>query len=189
MLLRSFAALLALAIAPLAVRAADEVNPYKDAKVGDYVKYTIKGKAGPIPLDGTLTQIVTAKTDKQVTIKFSGKLGDTDLPEQEEKIDLTKPFDPTKAGQLPIGGDAKIEKLKEGKEKIKVNGKEYDCAWTTYKFTAKLMNIDFAGEIKAWTAKDLPAGMVKMTMTGNVLMQDVNMTMELAETGNMKKKD
>ena len=50
-----------------------------------------------------------------------------DIPGQEQKIDLTKPFDPTKGGGVcRPGTDVKVEKGKEGKEKIKVNGKEYD---------------------------------------------------------------
>jgi hypothetical protein len=191
MLLRSLAAFAALAALPLVVRAADEENPYKNAKVGDYATYKVKIKAGPIAQDGTITQTVTAKSDKQVTIKVSGKLGDVALPEHEEKIDLTKPYDPTKGGggAIPGGGEAKVEKQKEGKEKVKVGDKEYDAVWTTYKFTAKLMDIPIEGDIKAWTAKDVPSGMVKMNMNATFFQNEMTITMELAETGNKPKKD
>jgi hypothetical protein len=189
MLFRSLAAALALAVAPLGAFAADEENPYKNAKVGDFVKYNVKFSAGPIAQEGTITQTVTAKSDKEVTVKITGKLGETTLPEQEQKIDLTKPFDPTKAGSIPGGGDAKIEKQKEGKEKVKVGNKEYDTAWTTYKFTAKVMGFDIDGDIKSWTSKEVPAGMVKMDMTANFAKNEMKMTMELAETGNKKPKD
>jgi len=191
MLLRSLVALMALAIAPFAIRAADDDNPYKNAKVGDYVKYTLSTKVGPFAQDGTVTQTVTAVTDKEVTVKATMKIGETEVPIPETKIDLTKPFDPTKAGggNIPGGGDAKIEKLKEGKEKIKVGGKEYDCVWTTYKFTAKAMGIEIEGDMKAWTSKDVPAGMVKMTMNATFAKNDMVMTMEISEYGNMKKKD
>src|SRR5215208_891633 len=118
-MLRSFVAVLVLAVAPIAVRAADEENPYKNAKVGDYATYTITTKAAGQTIDGTLTQTVTAKTDKEVTVKGAMvfKLGGKEqkFPEQEEKIDLTKPYDPTKGGgaNLPGGGEIKAEKDKD----------------------------------------------------------------------------
>ena len=94
-MLRLFVVALALFVAPLAVRAADEENPYKNAKAGDYAVYVMKSKFG----DATMTQTVTAKTDKEATVKVAmvanvnGK--EFKLPEQEMKIDLTKPYDPT----------------------------------------------------------------------------------------------
>ena len=190
-MLRSFVAVLVLAVAPVAARAADEENPVKNAKVGDYATYTITTKAGGQTIDGTLTQTVTAKTDKEATVKgvmvfmLGGK--EQKFPEQEEKIDLSKPYDPTKGGgaNLPGGGEIKAEKDKDGKEKIKVNGKEYDTTWTTYKVKIKVMNQEIAGDMKAWMTKDLP-GMVKMTMTADFAGQKIEMTTELKETGNKK---
>ena len=190
-MLRSFVAVLVLAVAPVAARAAEEENPYKNAKVGDFATYTMTTTVMGITIDGTITQTVTKKDDKEATIKITGvvKFGGNEMkfPEQEQKIDLTKPFDPTKGGaNLPGGADAKIEKGKEGKEKIKVAGKEYDATWTEYKVKAKVMNQDIDANIKAWTAKDVPTGMVKMTMTADLGGQKMEMTMELKETGNNK---
>src|SRR5688572_19159492 len=108
---RLFACALALAFAPWAA-AADEENPYKKAKVGDYANYKMTTKFGGMTLEGTLTQSVTAKSDKEVTIKVTGKVNGMDIPAQEQKIDLTKPYDPAKTA-LPPGTDAKIEKLKD----------------------------------------------------------------------------
>jgi hypothetical protein len=191
-MLRSFVAVLVLAVAPVAARAADEENPYKNAKVGDYATYTITTKAAGQTIDGTLTQTVTAKTDKEATVKgvMVFNLGGKEMkfPEQEEKIDLTKPYDPTKGGgaNLPGGaGEIKAEKDKDGKEKIKVNDKEYDTTWTSYKVKIKAGGQEIAGDMKAWMTKDMP-GMVKMTMTADFMGQKIEMTTELKETGNKK---
>jgi hypothetical protein len=186
---RSFLAVLVLAAAPsVALRAADEENPLKSAKVGDYATYTLSTTVMGIAIDGTITQTVTKKDDKEATVKTTGvmKFGGNEMkiPEQEEKVDLSKPLDPTKGAKLPGGAEAKVEKGKEGKEKIKVNGKEYDTTWTEYKVKAKVMNQDIEANVKAWMAKGIPTGMVKMTMNADLGGQKMEMTMELKETGN-----
>ena len=187
-MLRSFVAVVALAVAPVAVRAADEENPYKNAKVGDYSTYTTTTEIGKFNVSGTVTQKVIKKDDKEATIEMLATLefggNKKDLPAQTQKIDLTKPFDPTKGTALPGGGEAKIEKGKEGKEKIKVGGKEYDCTWTNYKVKAKFMNQDIDADMKVWIAKEIPTGVAKMTLTTDLGGQKMQMTMELKETGN-----
>src|SRR4029078_4600563 len=101
------------------------------------------------------------KTEKEATLKVTGSFEvggmKMDIPAQEQKIDLTKPFDPTKVGGggPPGGGEANIEKGKEGKEKIKVGNKEYDTTWTTYKVKAKANNMEINADVKAWMAKDV----------------------------------
>jgi hypothetical protein len=192
-MIRTFIAFVALAVAPVAARAADEENPYKNAKVGDYATYKMDTKVAGISVSGTITQSVTKKDDKEATIEVTGSIefggNKMDIPAQTQKIDLTKPFDPTKGANLPGGAEAKVEKGKEGKEKVKLNGKEYDCTWTTYSVKAKVMNQQIDAEVKAWTAKDIPTGMVKMTMSADVSGQKMEMTMELKETGTKKPKD
>jgi hypothetical protein len=187
-MLRSFVALVALAVAPVAARAADEENPFKNAKVGDFAVYTMTTKVATFNVNGTITQKITKKDDKEATVEVTGTIdlggNKMDIPAQTQKIDLTKPFDPTKGAQLPGGAEAKIEKLKEGKEKIKAGGKEYDTAWTTYSVKAKVMGQEIEGDVKAWIAKDVPTGIVKLTMTANVADMKMEMTMELKETGN-----
>ena len=192
MLVRSLS-VLALVLAPVVARAADEENPYKTAKVGDFATYKMTTKVAGLNLDGSITQTVTEKSDKEATVKATGVIefggNKMDIPAQEQKIDLTKPFDPTKAGALPGGAEAKVEKGKEGKEKIKVGGKEYEATWTTYTAKMKLMGQDIDADMKVWMAKGVPAGgMVKMTMTAKIGGQDMEMVMELTESGNTKKK-
>jgi len=189
-MLRSFAVLV-LAVAPVAARAADEENPFKNAKVGDYAVYTATTKFAGNNIDGTFTQTVTAKTDKEATIKGVIVInlgGKEQKVEQEEKIDLTKPYDPSKSGgaSLPGGGELKAEKDKDGKEKLKVAGKEYDTTWTSYKIKVKVMNQEIPGDMKVWVAKDMPLGMVKMVVNLEFGGQKIEAATELKETGNKK---
>jgi len=181
MKVRLLAALL-VAVAPLAARAADEENPYKKVKVGEFATYKMTTKAAGQTVEGTVTQTVTAKDDKEATLKVTGKVNGMDIPAQEQKIDLTKPYDPTKSA-VPPGTDAKVEKLKEGKEKIKAGGKEYDCKWETYKIKAKAGGQEIEADVKAWMSKDLPLLVVKMEMTGDVMGMKMEMEMELSESG------
>ncbi|QJW93423.1 hypothetical protein [Frigoriglobus tundricola] len=193
MTIRAFLAALALATAALTGRAADDENPYKTAKVGDFATYTLVTKVAGINIDGTLVQTVTAKSDKEATVKVTGTItfggNKQEIPAQEQKIDLTKPLDPTKGANLPGGADAKVEKGKEGKEKIKLNGKEYDCTWTTYKVKGKAMGQEIDADVKVWMSKAVPSGMAKMTMTAEIAGQKMDMTMELKETGSKKVKE
>jgi predicted TIM-barrel fold metal-dependent hydrolase len=183
---RLLAPLLALAVAPFAL-GADE-NPYKKAKVGDYSTFKMSTKVMGLNIEGTLTQTVTAKDDKEATIKTSGKVNNMDIPAQEQKIDLTKPFDPAKAASnLPAG--AQIEKLKEGTEKVKVGGKEYDTKWESYKMKLTAMGMTFEADMKVWQAKDLAIPMVKMEMTADVGGNKVETVMELESTGSGKEQE
>ena len=183
---RLFAPLLALAVVPFAL-GADEENPYKKAKVGDYATYKMTTKVGGFNVEGNITQTVTAKDEKEVTVKTSGKVQGMDIPAQEQKIDLTKPFDPTKAtGNLPPGADVKIERLKDGTEKVKLGEKTYDTKWETFKMKLKAQGMDFEADMKVWQAKDLAIPMVKMEMTADVMGNKMEVQMELTETGSGK---
>lgn len=183
---RLLAAAFALALAPFAARADEIDNPFRNAKVGDYAVYKMTTKIGDLAIGGTVTQTVTAKTDKEATLKVTANVNGMDTPAQEQKIDLTKPFDPTKAGSLPPNADIKVEKLKEGKEKVKVGGKEYDSNWTTFKVKGKVMGLAIDADVKAWIAKEIPTGMAKMEMAASIAGMKMEMKMELSETGNKK---
>jgi hypothetical protein len=185
---RLLAAALAVSLGSLGVRAQD--NPFKDAKEGDFVTYKMKVSVGTLNLEGTTTQTVTSKTDKEAKVKVVANFSGMETQPQEKTIDLTKPFDPAQIGQLPPGAEAKVEKLKDrdGKEKLKIGkeNKEYDCTVTVYKMKAKATGQEIDGEVKVWESKAAPMGLVKMEMTGMVAGMKTTMTMELLEFGGKK---
>src|SRR5687768_11135382 len=100
--MRLVAAVLVAAVAQFPARAADDENPYKKAKVGDFATYKSSTKiSGGLSAEGVLTQTIVAKDDKEATVKTSGKVlagtgQEIPLPDQDHKIDLSKPFDPSK---------------------------------------------------------------------------------------------
>ena len=185
MKLHLLASAFALVLAPLAARAADDDNPYKNAKVGDFAAYKITVSVAGMNLAGEMKQEVVEKSDKEVSLKVTGKVNGMAIPEQTQKIDLTKPFDPTKLNQQ-LGGDVKVEKGKEGKEKLKFDGKEYDTTWTTFKMSGKANGLAIDSDMKVWLSKDIPGVLAKMESTMSVAGQKMEMKMELSEIGSKK---
>src|SRR4051794_2650133 len=101
-------------------------NPYKNAKVGDFASYKMTTSGGGFNFEITMKQVVTAKDDNEATVKVTTSLMGKDLPPQTTKIDLTKPFD---INSLAMQGKNKgnFEKTGEGKEKVKIGDKTYEC--------------------------------------------------------------
>ncbi len=194
---RLLAAILALVIVPAARSApgpkssGEDETPYKSAKVGDYATYKMTTKVGGISIDGVMTQTVSAKSDKEMTIKSAAKLAtggvDVPTPEQESTIDLTKPFDPIKAGFLGQGGAGgavpTVEKLKEGKEKLKVAGKEYEATWTTYSLNMNAGGQQIEAEMKVWSSPKFSFYMLKTEVSATIAGMKMEMMMELTEVG------
>ena len=115
---------------------------------------------------GDMTRTVTAKSDKEVTITTIMTLdGRKSLP-RDEKFDLTKPYDPIWLHGLN-GTDARIEKVGEAKEKVKIGTREYDCTVIKSKTRNKVGGIEYKTDNRLWTSKDAPlGGMVKMEVLG-----------------------
>jgi hypothetical protein len=183
MTVRLVAAALAVSLGALAVRAQD--HPYKNVKVDDFVTYKVNLSVGALKLDGTATQTVVKKDDKEVTVRVVANYSGVDAPAQEQKIDLTKPYDPTKVGPLQPGSEAKIDKVKDEKAKVKYgkDNKEVECVLTTYKVKAKTAGQDIDAEVKVWESKDVPLGMVRVQLDGTVGGMKAAMTMELLDAG------
>jgi hypothetical protein len=197
MSIRQIVAALALCIAPVvAYSADDDFNPYKSAKVGDFANYKVTVKFGQLSIVGSASQSVTAKSEKEATIKVVGSVSGMEIPPQTQIIDLTKPFDPTKTTGFPAGLEGTVEKLKDGKEKVKVGTKEYDTTWTTYKVKVKNGNTELEGTAKTWMSKEIPLGVVKIELSAEEANKKGNgkdnpatkieMTMEVTEHGNKK---
>lgn len=157
-------------------------NPFKTAKVGDYINYKLSTKIGDFAVDGNLTQTVTARDEKTVTVEAVGTVLGKKTPPQKTEIDLTKPFDPTSAATQ---GKGKFEKTGEGKEKIKVGGKEYDTTWISGKAVAEAGGLKIESTVKVWFSKQVPLnGMVKMETKADL----ANVTIELSDHGSKDEK-
>jgi hypothetical protein len=182
-------ALFALVVALSPVARAEEENPLKKAKVGDFAKY--KMTMSILGMDISMDTIVTVsqKDDKEATLETEVKApAGFPVPQEKQKttVDLTKPLDPTKNMNLPAGTKAKLDKLKSGSEKIKLGGKEYDCTWETYKMKVEQGGMEVEGNIKVWNAKNFAFGSVKMEMTMEIQGQKMEMKMEMTDTGSKK---
>jgi hypothetical protein len=178
---RSFAVLVACATSAFTVFGADPENPYKRSKVGDSATYKVTLKIAQINIEGTLTQTVIAKDESKVKVKTTGTVGGGDIQPQEQDIDLTKPFDPTKVPGNPAGANVKVEKTKDGTERVKAGSKEYECKWESFKLQASAMGMEFESVIKVWQGKDMAIPMVKMEMSGEVGGQRIDILLELAD--------
>ena len=180
-------AALVVVVALLAARGQEPIdNPYKTAKVGDFATYAMTMKVGGFEVKGTITNTVTAKTEKEATLKVTGKMNGMDIPAQEQKIDLTKAFDPSKIGPGAggKGADAKVEETGKGKEKLTIGQKTFEATWTTMKVKTKTPVGDVEADVKVWMGKDVPLGMAKMEMTSKVGGMDMKMEMVQTESGN-----
>jgi hypothetical protein len=157
-------------------------NPYKEAKVGDYVAFKMTTSVMGKDIEMTMKQTVTAKSDTEATVKTAVAFMGTELPGQSTKIDLTKPYDFT-AAAMQGKQKGKFEKTGEGKEKLKVGDKTYECTWMSGKVVADNKGMKIESDVKVWFTKAVPlSGLVKMEMKSNL----ANVQMELSGSGNEK---
>jgi hypothetical protein len=171
---------LLMCLAP-AIHSADADNPYKNAKVGDWIEYKMTGQN----MEGSTRMTVVAKDDKELTYEVASSfsfMGNKMVgPVQTLKIDLTKPYDAISAANLKAN-NVKIEKLGEGKEKLKAAGKEYDTKWTQLRATATVNEMKIVMDYKMWFSSDVPlSGLVRMDTT------TPTMTMRLEIIGSGRK--
>ena len=148
----------------LVARSADEENPYKNAKVGDYATYKMTMKVAGLDIAGTSTQ----KRHRQVREgshrqddrrdRVHGEQDGDPRPGAEDRPDQAVRPDEGRRRRCRPGTDAKVEKGKEGKEKIKVGGKEYDAPGRFTRSRARPASQDITADVKAWMSKELPAG-------------------------------
>jgi hypothetical protein len=165
-------------------KGADGDNPFKNAKVGDWVEYKMTGQN----IEGKTKMTITAKDDKEVSYEVTGSFSfmgkEMTAPVQTLKVDLTKPYDQIAAANvdnLKKTADFKIEKDGEGKEKLKVGDKEYDTNWIKYKSSTTTNNFTVTSDYKMWYSKDVPvSGLVRMDTS---VTAGVTITTKLELTG------
>ena len=137
-------------------------NPYKKAKVGDWVSYVQTTTAMNMSAPGHSygKQTVKAKDDKVVTILIEVE-SDGQKSNREIKIPLDQPYDPQTAG-MPKDMNAKVEKLADGSETITVSGRTFACQWTQVRIFVEGEQIGMTVS-KMWVCPNVPlGGMVKM---------------------------
>ena len=139
----------ALLLVTALARAEDE-NPLKSAKVGDWIEYK-SVMSGPANIESSMKQTVTAKTDDELTIDMVMK---TPAGEQKQtmKIDLKKKYDPR-----GMGGEGEFKEIDKGEETIEVAGKTLKTQWSTYEITMKNGPVKSI-KGKSWVCKDVPLG-------------------------------
>ena len=169
---------LSLVVAVMGLARAEDDNPYKTAKVGDWIEYTTALKGDAVSFDGSMRQTVLAKTDSECTLEIAMKTPAGEY-KQQQKINLNEKFDPRKQGD----SKADVKELEKGEETITAGGKSLKTQWTKYEVTSKSGPLQsMIG--KAWVCKDVPlGGMVKAE-------QDIKgvgkQTLELKDFGSAK---
>ena len=130
----------------------------------------------------TMRMEVIAVTDKEVTIKFTTYFKGVEPKVSEQKVDITKKYDPAGVAKNP--NITKVEDTGKGQETLKIDGKEYKCDWRANRVTAKVGDMEIVSESKVWLSKDAPVyGLVK-TETKTL---GQNSIMVLTEAGSKKK--
>jgi hypothetical protein len=165
------AVVLMLVGSPMGVAWQDAENPYRKAKVGDWVEYTAEIGGQTM----TMRQTVTAKTDKVAKVKSELKIGTNAMPGTEIEIPLDKPLDPTQFQSMGAqGGNVKpkVKELERKADTIKAAGKEFQA--TRYKMQSE---VDFNGQtltstVTVWVSPEAPlSGMVKMQVETPMMPQ------------------
>lgn len=158
----------------LSVAAAASDNPYKTAKVGEWIEFAMTTSVMGQNMQMKTKQTVIARDATSVTIKTETWMGGQQLPSSEQKILLDKPFEPYNAD--PKMTDAVVTPMGTGSETLTVGGKAYACKWAkVHIVSTKPMPMD--GITKVWSSNDVPmSGVVKMETNTTMKMGDKEMT-------------
>lgn len=164
-----------------AVRAEEE-NPYKKAKVGDWVEYKVANKMGGISMDMEMKHTVVKKTDAEITIEYTSKVAGQEIKNSiTHKLDVK--YDPLKAS-LGDKGDAEMKQLDKGEETLTVGGKTLKTTWMTYEATTKSAGGAMTMKGKSWVSPEIPLGGVVKSETDLGAMG--KQSMELKDFGSGK---
>jgi hypothetical protein len=175
-----------LGCALLPARAQDKgANQYRDAKVGDYAVYKAVVKVMGTSAEVVSKQVVAEKTEKEATVKVTSTRMGMPIPVPDLKVDLTKPFAPQDfAATAQRTGMGTFEKTGDGKEKVKIGEKTYDCDMVKGKLSFEVMGRKIETEVKVWTSRSAPlSGLVRMESKS----AQTEMVLELTESGTEKK--
>ncbi|HYG73535.1 MAG TPA: hypothetical protein VEK08_00780 [Planctomycetota bacterium] len=150
--MRALLCLIAITLSLSLCLRAEEENPLKKAKVGDWIEWTTSSKFGGFAMEGGMKQTVKAKTDADVTLEIANKTPAGDV-KQEIKINLNEKYDPRK--QDP---NAEFKETGKGEETITVGGKSLKTTWTSYETTSNAGGQKMTIKGKAWVSPEVPLG-------------------------------
>jgi plastocyanin len=126
-------------------------NPYRDAKVGDWIEWKTN--------DVVMRHTVTARTEAKLTLRIDQTVGGKKGPPLEQAIDLKGPYPPVAKKDPEDETKTVVEKLGSGKETLTIGGKKYDCEWTKNKTTITFKGgTEFVSVSTVWHCKDVPLG-------------------------------
>ena len=152
----------------VAAMAAD--NPYKTAKVGEWIEFAMTTQVMGQNMQMKTKQTVTARDATSVTVKTESWMGGQKLPSSEQKILLEKAFEPYIRDDKVT--DAVVTPMGTGSETLTVGGKPYACKWAKVHIVAT-KPIPMDGITKVWSSKDVPmSGVVKMETDTTVQVGD-----------------
>ena len=158
-------------------------NPLKDAKVGEWLQFVSHIEVMGQKRETKMKLTVIAKDAVSVTLRTVIDMGGREMPPQDVKSMLDKPYEPYKSGS----SDAAATQLGEGYETIIVGGKSYACHWIKVK-TVETKPLAMESISTVWGCKDVPVNhMVKMeseaTTTRGGKTMTSKTTMELVDSG------
>lgn len=186
------AACLSLLVAPALLsgglcRAAEADNPYKRAKVGDWVSYvtTTESDAMPGKQTTTVKQTVKARDEKEVTLLVEevnlmvakGSDPVENKGSRDVKISLDNPYYPHFDRSIGITDDGNVAVIKvaDGKESMTVAGKTLACQWTENSMSMKEKSefMSASGTYKSWFCPEVPLH--------GVAKSDISMVVKMGE--------
>ncbi|MFH0938285.1 MAG: hypothetical protein V1899_03260 [Planctomycetota bacterium] len=153
--------------------AADEKNPFKVAKVGDWIEYKMSNG----PINGTLKKTVIKKTDIETTIEMVNNMGGQEM-KQQAVIKFNEKYDPLNPDML--GSNVVI--VDSGEENFAVADKTYSTKWAAIE-TPLVMDEKIMIKAKTWISTEVPLGGLVKSITeidGSIVM------LELIGFGNAK---
>jgi len=160
-------------------------NPYKTAKVGEWIEYAMTTQVMGQSMKMKTKQTVIARDEVSVTVKIESWMGSQQMPASEQKILFNKPYEPYNLDEKMT--DAVVTPMGTGSETLTVGEKTYACQWSKVHIVAtKPMPMDSI--TKVWTTKGVPmSGVVKMETDTTMKMGEksmaTKMTMELTGFG------
>jgi hypothetical protein len=133
---------------------AEEENPFKNAKVGDWTAYKVANQMAGMVMDLEMKSTVIKKTDTEATVEVVTKLNTQEFKSQYT-VKLDEKYDPRSTGLK----DVTMTETGKGEETLTIAGKELKTKWTSYELTGKADNGQaIKSKGKAWVSTEIPLG-------------------------------